>query len=38
MKVYFSLGSNIGDRAKLLEQALTLLNKKKSKNKTIKQQ
>ncbi|MBQ9288047.1 MAG: 2-amino-4-hydroxy-6-hydroxymethyldihydropteridine diphosphokinase [Bacteroidaceae bacterium] len=27
MKVYFSLGSNIGDRAKLLEQALTLLNK-----------
>lgn len=27
MKVYFSLGSNLGDRAQLLEKALTLLNK-----------
>lgn len=27
MKVYFSLGSNLGDRAQLLEEALTLLNK-----------
>ena len=27
MKVYFSLGSNLGDRVQLLEKALTLLNK-----------
>ena len=27
MKVYFSLGSNLGDRAQLLAKALTLLNK-----------
>ena len=26
MKVYFSLGSNLGNRAELLERALTLLN------------